>query len=164
MAITHPDARLVRSRTEHSFVKLQGICKLTDPAIGSGLQIEVAGALGLFGGNLIELRNRLFRTVLAVQDQGQVSARGGERGRQLKRAAQQVLRILVAPDPPGELSKQADRGDVERKFLELRAQQRLGARHVICVHRQGRFDQPRMILAEPGEPGLRGDGCHSIAT
>ena len=140
MAIAHPDPRLALGLGQHLLVELKRIVKFADPAQRGGLQIGVAGIIGLFQSDQPKLGNRLFGPVLAVEHQGQIGPRGGEAGRQLKRAAQQRFGIAVAPDPPGQFGHQADRGDIERILFQLGTQQRLGARHVILIHRQGRLD------------------------
>ena len=122
MAITHPDARLARGLFEHLLVQHQGILELTDPAERGGLEVGSSLVVGLIGGDFVELSQRLFGAVLAVKHQREIGPRGGERGRQVERAAQQVFAILVAPDPPGKLGKQPDRRNVEWKLLQLRAQ------------------------------------------
>ena len=163
MAVAHPDARLARGRGEDLFVQPERFVELADPAQRGGLQVGPALMVGLFCGDLVQLGNRLFGTVLAVEHQGQIGPRGSERRRQIERAAQQVFAILVTPDPPGQFGEQPDRRDVERELLQLRAQQRLGARQIIGVHRQRGLDQPGVVLTEPREPAASGDGCHGVS-
>ena len=148
MAKAHPDPRLIRGLLQHPFVKADCFVKFTDPAQRGGLQVGVAGVVRLLGQDLPQLLDRFGWAVLAVEHQGQIGPRGGEPGRQLQRAAQQAFGILVAPDPPGNFGQHPDRGDFERAFFQMFAQQKLGARNVIVVHRYRRLNQPRGVLAE----------------
>ena len=73
-------------------------------------------------------------------------------GRDLDRAAKQVLGIAQPPDPRRQLGQHSDRRGVERVFLEVRLQQPLGDVEPVLVQRHRGLDQARMPAGR-GESG-----------
>jgi hypothetical protein len=160
VAIAHPHARLGRGIGQHLFIERQRRVECADAAIGGGSQIGVAGIVGIFAGHLRKLVERLGRAVGAIEDERQVGAGRRKRGVKLDGAAQQVFRVAIAADAPGQFGKQADRAHVERVFPQQRAQQWLGLGQAVGVHRAGGGQQAGIVDGARGQ----GHGSHRGAT
>ena len=125
-----------------------------DPAERGGLEILVrAGDVAVASPSWSSTAIASAGAVLAVEHGGEIGARGGEAGRQLERAAQQMLGVGEAPEPRGQLGHHPDRGDVERLGLEPRAEDRLGGRQVVVDQRLAGADQ--LGIVERGGDRLR---------
>ena len=102
---------------------------------------------------LVQFDQRLRRAILAIEHEREVGARGGEGRRQLQRAAQQILRIPVAADPPGQFRQHTDRARVERIALQILLEQRLRDVKLPIMQRERGIEQHRRI-------GVGRDGRH----
>ena len=136
VAIAHPDPGMAGRLRQHRLVQRQRLIELADFGERRGAQVGVAEVFGLGRHQRVEFGQRLGRAVLAVEHGRQVRARGVERGREFERAAQQVLGIAVAPDPPGEFGQHPDRGDIDRHRFEPRLEQGFGLAQPVVGQRQ----------------------------
>ena len=109
MAVAHPQFRLVRAGRRATAVEREGFVMAADPAERGRLEAGVAEVGRAFLLDPFELGDRLGGAVLLVEHGRQIGARGGEAGRQLERAAQQVLGIAEPADARGKLGHHADR-------------------------------------------------------
>ena len=109
-----------------------------------GVQVAIAGVTRLPGEQPLDLRQRQIRLALAVEHHGIVVARFIEARRELEAAFEQLLRILVAAQPRGNLRQHTQRRDVGRVGLEVSAQARLCERQVVFDERTGGLRQARV--------------------
>ena len=143
MAVAHPDLRLIGEALQHGFVKRDRLLIGADAAERGRLQILV----GLQVDALQRRKrvDRLGRPVLLVEHGREIGAGRREAGRQLQRAAQQMLRVLQPPDTGGQLRHHPDRGDVGRLVVQARAENVLDRGQVVVEQSLGGAHQLRIV-------------------
>jgi hypothetical protein len=113
----------------------------------SGAQTALAFSIG-FGAarqQALHLRERLRAFVPPVQQHGELVARRHEPGRELERAPEQALRIVVAADAHRHFREHADRRHVRRRIVQVSLEQPLRLRDVVPVHRERGAPQLRVV-------------------
>ena len=114
-------ARLARRAGEDGAVGRDRLVEAAEAAEDRGLEVEVADLVGFLGEDGVEQLQRVGVAPGAVEDEREVGARRGEGGLELDCAAEEGLGVAQPADATGELGHHADRSNVERVVLEVRA-------------------------------------------
>ena len=165
MAETHPQLGMCRKTIGQRAIKRQSLVIFADPAQRRRHKALPAGIIGINLENGAEHLDRLFKTVLPVQDAGKIGPRCREIGRKFNRTPQQRLAVLEPPQPRRKLCHQADSRDIKRILPQTRPQQRLCVGQPVLVDGERGLNQLRIahaardIMAGKIRGGLRHRSC-----
>ena len=137
MPEAHPDLRLLRVLLEHALVDLDRLRVVAEVGEDRGLQEAIGRVARLTREQLLDLAERRRGVALPHQHRGVVVTCHVEARRELEAALEQLLGIRIAAQPCGDLRQHAQRGDVGRVALKVRAQPRIRYRQLVRHQRGG---------------------------
>ena len=166
MAVAHPHPRVVGVFAQQRVVERDAGGVFAQPTENRGLQGTAAGIAGVVRQQDVELRQRRFRLLIAMQHQRVMLARLTEPRRQFEAALQQMQRLACPPHPHRQLRQHADRGDIGGLLVQPCPQQRFGIGETVLGQRIGGLQQARIArgMADVREiGGIRAFGIADAA-
>ena len=162
VAVTHPAFRQRGLLAEKNFIDFDRFLVFADPDQRRRAQCAIARIAGLLRHQQIDLRERLLRFHLPVQDGGVVLPGRGEARCQFQHAREKMLGILVASEPRTGFRQHADRRDVCGMVLHERTQQPLGHGEAVLAQRGRGLDQLRIVDRRLDVARIGGIGCGAV--
>ena len=156
MAIAQPHSSLRGAALEDAFIKPNRLFEIAETPERRRLEIPVTKLLRLVREYLIKQFHRFGGAPHAAEHERKVRLRRRPAGRELDRAAEQILGVAPASDPPSKLGEHPDRRCVERVFLEVRFQDALGDVEAVFIERHRRLDEARVQAGADRRMGRHG--------
>ena len=145
VAVAHPQPRLVRVGCEDGLVDRQRRGVFAERPEDRRLEVLVSGVARFGAQQHVDLLQGRGAAILPMQYMGVVVAGGIEARRQLQAHHQQPIGLEVALQAPRHFGQHAQAGDVGGLAIQMSAQQRLGARHIVVAERRRRFHELRIL-------------------
>ena len=133
VAVAQPDLGLARILLERLHIDVDGAGILGDPGQYRGVQASIIGVARLDGQEPFDFGKRRGMLALPEQRDRVVVTRAVKARRELQAAGEQVLRVLIAAEPCGDLGEHADRRHVGRTLAQVLAQQCFGERYIVLA-------------------------------